>query len=107
MLHDGLYSAWFKTASADGVGVIELANQKMSGRDTVIEYSGSFTQDGGTFKATISTRRHSIGQQSLFGIDDLDLEFEGKSGQTTAICTGTVRQFPGVPLEVVLVRIEG
>jgi hypothetical protein len=107
MLRDGRYSAWFKTALADGVGLIELADERISGRDTVIEYSGSLTQDGDSFKATISTRRHSPGQSSMLGIDELDLEFEGKSGQTTAVCTGKARQLPDVPVEVVLVRIAG
>ncbi len=105
MLHDGRYSVWFKTAEVGGVGVIELANRRMSGRGTALEYSGSFTQDGNRFSATVSTRRHSPGQPSLFGIDELDFEFDGKSGKTTAICIGTARQLPDIPLEVVLVRI--
>jgi hypothetical protein len=107
MLRDGRYSVWFKTALADGVGIIELADEKLSGRDTVIEYSGRLTQEGDRFKATVSTRRHSPGQPGILGLDEFDVEFEGTSGQTTAVCNGTVRQLPDVPLEVVLVRMPG
>ncbi len=107
MLRDGRYSAWFKTGNDSGVGVVELTNERLSGRDTVIEYSGILTQIGDSFKATISTRRHSPGQPGMLGIDELDVEFEGTSARSTAICTGRVLQLPQVPLEVVLVRIEG
>jgi hypothetical protein len=107
MLRDGRYSVWFKTALADGVGIIELANEQLSGRDTVIEYSGRLTQVGDSFKATVSTRRHSPGQVGILGLDEFDVEFEGTSRQTTAACSGTVRQLPDVPLEVVLVLMEG
>ena len=105
MLPDGQYSAWYKTAFADGVGVIELKNERLFGRDTVIEYTGSYKQDGNRFKAKISTRRHSPGQPAMLGMDNLDVEFEGTSAQTTAVCKGRVLQLPDVPLEVILVRI--
>jgi hypothetical protein len=107
MLPDGQYSAWFKTALAGGVGILEIANEQLSGCDTVITYSGSFVQDGDTFKARVSTRRHSSGQPAILGIDELDIEFEGTSKNTTAVCSGRVQQLPHIALEVVLVRIEG
>lgn len=107
MLRDGRYSVWFKTAQADGVGIVELADERLSGRDTVIEYSGRLTQDGDTFKATVSTRRHSPGHAGILGLDEFDVDFEGTSGPRNAACSGTVRQLPDVPLEVVLVLMEG
>jgi len=105
MLPDGRYSAWFKTAFADGVGIIEIANQRLSGRDTVIEYFGSYVQDGDRFTAKISTRRHAPGPPALLGIDEIDIEFEGTSKSTTAAGSGRIVQLPHIPLEVVLVRI--
>ena len=107
MLRDGRYSVWFKTAQADGVGIIELANEQLSGRDTVIEYSGRLTQDGDRFKAVVSTRRHSPGHDGILGLDEFDVDFEGTSASRTAACSGFVRQLPDVPLEVVLVLMEG
>jgi hypothetical protein len=106
MLPEGQYSAWYKTTSAGGVGVIELKDGRLYGRDMTIEYTGSYKQDGNVFQAKISTRRHSPGEPAMLGIDELDVEFEGTSAETTAICTGRVLQLPGVLLEVVLVRIE-
>jgi hypothetical protein len=107
MLRDGRYSVWFKTAEADGVGIIDLADGQVSGRDTVIEYSGRLVQDGDRFKASVSTRRHSPGHAGILGLDEFDVDFEGTSGSRTAACNGTVRQLPDVPLEVVLLLMEG
>ena len=105
MLPEGQYSAWYKTTFAGGVGVIEIRDGRLHGRDMTIEYNGWYQQDGNAFKAAISTRRHSPGSPAMLGIDELDIEFEGTSAKTTAICTGRVLQMPDVPFEVVLVRI--
>ena len=106
MLSDGQYSAWFRAPHADGMGVITLANGRMSGNDTVIAYSGSYQQSGDSFTATISTRRHADGPPGIFGIDDLDIEVSGTSETNTASCVGTIRQAPEMPFQVVLVRID-
>ncbi|MDB5502988.1 MAG: hypothetical protein JWR89_2890 [Tardiphaga sp.] len=107
MLPDGRYSVWFRTAEADGVGLVEIADQRLIGRDTVIEYSGSFIQNGNRFTAKVSTRRHAPGQPSILGIDELDFEFAGTSSRITAACSGRILQMPDVPLEVVLLRVDG
>jgi hypothetical protein len=108
MLPDGHYSAWFRIPRyKEGMGVVTLADGIISGRDTVISYRGSYVQTGDTFTATIATRRHSAGQDAIFGIDEVDIELVGTSKTTTAACTGKVLQRPGVAFEVVLVRMEG
>jgi hypothetical protein len=107
MLSDGQYSVWFRTADADGVGLVEIADQKVFGRDTVIEYTGSFIQSGDRFTAKVSTRRHAPGQPAMLGIDELDLEFAGTSGNTRAACSGRILQLPHIPLEVMLLRVDG
>lgn len=106
MLPDGQYSVWFRTPLASGTGVIDIANERLSGRDTVIAYSGSFIQDGDRISARITTRRHSPGQPAMLGIDDLDIEFSGASGAISAKCIGRVLQLPHIALEVVLLRMQ-
>ena len=108
MLIDGRYSAWFRIPQhREGMGIVTLSGGKVQGRDTVIAYSGSYAQNGDAFTASIATRRHSEGQPGIFGIDEVDIELAGTFKATTASCTGTVKQLPGVPFEVVLVRMEG
>jgi hypothetical protein len=111
MLRNGSYSAWFRTRQkegrcmmqGEGTGVIELNDGKVTGRDTVLAYAGSYVADGDKFTAFIATKRHAPGQPSVFGIDEVNLTLTGKSTPTTASCTGTAKQAPGLTFVATLV----
>jgi hypothetical protein len=115
MLRNGSYSAWFRTRHkegtgimlGEGTGVIELNDGKVTGGDTVLGYAGSYVVDGDKFIALIATERHTPGHPSVFGIglDDVTLTVTGKSTPTTASCTGTVKQAPGLIFEATFIRI--
>ena len=113
MLRNGSYSAWFRTRhqgatgamQGEGTGVINLNDGKVTGEDTVLAYTGSYVEDGDSFTAFIATQRHTSGQPSVFGIDVIDLTVSGKSTPTTASCTGTAKQAPGLTFEATLIRI--
>lgn len=106
MLRNGSYSTWFRTQRGEGTGIVELSDGKVTGGDTVLAYTGSYVEDGNTFTASIATQRHTQGQPSVFGIDDVDLALTGNSSApVTASCTGTVKQIPGMTFEAVLIRI--
>jgi hypothetical protein len=77
----------------------------VTGGDTVFAYSGSYFQNGDKFSASVTTRRHTQGQPSVFDIDNVDLAVTGKSTPTTASCTGTSKQAPGLAFEAIFVRI--
>jgi hypothetical protein len=105
MLRNGSYSAWFRTQRGEGTGIVVLNDGKVTGGDTVLAYTGSYVEDGDAFTALIATRRHTPGQPSVFGIDNVDLILTGKSTATTASCTGTVEQLPGMTFEATLIPI--
>ncbi len=106
MLRNGSYSAWFRTQRGEGTGIIELNDGKVTGGDTVLAYSGSYAEDGDAFTALIATQRHTQGQPSVFGIDNVDLTLSGNSAAAiTASCKGTVKQLPGMTFEATLIRI--
>jgi hypothetical protein len=105
MLRNGNYSAWYRTALREGTGVIELKDGKLTGSDTALAYTGTYFQNGDLFSASLSTRRHTQGQPSIFDIDEFDLTVTGKSTPTTASCTGTAKQAPDLTFEAVLIRI--
>lgn len=110
MLANGRYSAWYRIPEMpdhEGMGVIMLADGVLEGRDGVIAYTGSYVQQGDAFTAKVATRRHTEGRPAIFGIDEMDIELTGTSKVTTAACRGIVRQQPGVPLEVILLRMDG
>jgi T3SS negative regulator,GrlR len=106
MLRNGSYSAWFRTSIREGTGIVEFKDGELSGGDTVFAYSGTYNVDGDQFTAFVQTRRHTPGQPSVFGIDNVDLTVTGKFTPTTAKCTGTAKQAPGLTFEATLVRIK-
>ena len=91
----------------EGMGIIELNNGKVTGRGIVLAFTGSYVTDGDKFTAFIATERHTPGYPSAFGIgiDNVNLTLTGKSTPTTASCTGTAKQAPGLAFEAVLVRM--
>jgi hypothetical protein len=107
VLKDGKYSVWFRTPLAEGTGVVLLApNGRLSGGDTVLSYTGHWRIDGELFEAAVFTARHSPGQPSVFGVDDLDISLIGRAkGGLTASCKGTAKQAPGLSFEATLVRM--
>jgi hypothetical protein len=103
MLRNGSYSVWFRTPQAEGTGIVVLNDGKLTGGDTALACTGTYFQNGDRFSASVRTRRHTPGQPSVFGIDNLDLTLTGKSTPTTASCTGTAKQAPGLTFEATLV----
>lgn len=87
------------------MGILMLSDGQISGRDTVICYSGSYVESGDQFTATIKTQRHTEGLPSVFGIDEVELMLTGRSTTTTATCSGQTEQAPGVIFEATLIRM--
>jgi hypothetical protein len=106
MLPDGFYGVRFKTPRGEGAGVVVLSNGKLRGGDSALAYSGAFSQNEDAFTATVATSRHAQGMLSVFGVDAVNISLTGKSSSTSATCTGTATQAPGLALEAVLTRIS-
>ena len=106
MLQDGQYAAWFKTPRGEGTGILLLANGKITGRDHLLTYSGSYQVDEDRFTAVVSTKRHAEGKPTLFGIDEVQIEVAGKSTGTTASCAGAAKQAPELPFQATLIRVQ-
>jgi hypothetical protein len=96
---------WFRTPQGEGYGIVSLVDGNVSGGDNISEYTGTYTQDGDKFSATMAVRRHTQGQPSVFGIDNVDITLTGKSTPTTASCSGTAKQAPGMTFQATLIRI--
>jgi hypothetical protein len=108
VLKDGKYSVYFRTPLVEGLAVVVLSpDGKLSGRDTVMTYTGHWRTDGELFEATLSTSRHSPGEPTAFGgIDNLDIVLTGRSnGGVAASCKGIAKQALGLTLEATLVRM--
>jgi hypothetical protein len=103
MLRNGSYSAWYRTSLREGTGIVVLKDGKLTGGDTVLAYTGTYFQNGDRFSASVTTQRHTPGQPSVFGIDNVNLTLTGKSTPTTASCSGTAKQAPGLIFEATLI----
>jgi hypothetical protein len=105
MLQNAKYSVWFRTPQGEGYGIVSLMDGNVSGGDNISEYMGTYVQDGDKFSATIAVRRHTQGQPSVFGVDNVDITLTGKSTPTTGSCFGTAKQAPGMTFQATLIRI--
>lgn len=104
MMRDGKYAAWFRTPRAQGTGIVQLADGRISGSDSFFTYGGSYRfDDDRRFTAVLTTRRHAEGPPSVFGLDDVEVSLAGVCSGALATCSGTAREAPDVPFEVTLI----
>lgn len=89
------------------MGVVVLApDGTLSGRDTIMSYTGHWRIEGEQFEATVFATRHSPGPGAFGEVDDLEVTLTGRSkGGITASCKGTAKQGPSLTLEATLVRM--
>jgi T3SS negative regulator,GrlR len=104
MLPDGFYVVQFRTPKGSGAGVLTLANGQLRGGDSAIMYTGTYSQAGDQFSANVSTRRHTQGMPSAFGVDAISIALSGKSLDGAASCTGRAA---GVTFQADLHRVSG
>lgn len=102
MLRDGRYAAWFRTSHGEGTGIVNLANGRISGGDSIFTYDGSYEVDDDRFTAALTTKRHAAGPSTVFGVDEVEVRLTGKVNGTTASCRGTAQQAPNLTFEATL-----
>ncbi|MBR1171028.1 hypothetical protein [Bradyrhizobium liaoningense] len=104
MMKDGKYAAWFRTPRAQGTGIVHLTDGRISGSDSFFTYSGSYQfHDDRRFTAVLTTRRHTEGPPTVFGLDEVEVALSGICTGAMATCSGTARQAPDVRFEVTLI----
>jgi hypothetical protein len=103
MLKNGEYAAWFRTRLGQGTGRVLLKDGQISGEDAFISYSGTYEVSGSHFTATLTTRRHTVGCATVFGIDEVEIKLTGLTSHNFASCSGELAQMPGLIFEVTLI----
>jgi hypothetical protein len=106
MLKDGTYAAYFNTPLNNGAGVAHCAGGKISGGDSIMTYTGTYTVDGDAFTATLKTQRHSEGHATVFGLDNLTLRLEGKFVGKIGRYIARADEVPGMVLEGTLIQSD-
>jgi hypothetical protein len=105
LITPGKYSAWFRTPVGEGAATVEFSSDgKLTGGDTTFSYSGTWAEDGKSFKAGFTARRFAPGPPGVFGLDEIDIIVSRRSDGGTL--TGFAKQAPGLKLEVELIQIS-
>ena len=103
MLRDGKYAAWFRTSRGQGTGIVDLAEGRISGRDSFFTYGGSYRVDEQHFSAVLTVNRHADGPLSVFGPDEVEVKLSGVCNGLVASCSGTAKEAPDVKFEATLI----
>jgi hypothetical protein len=106
MLKDGEYTAWYRTRHGQGTGRIFLSEGRISGQDAFISYGGTYAVNGSQFTATLTTRRHTAGGPTVFGIDEVEIQLAGTASDRFASCSGELAQVPGLIFEAILIPVR-
>lgn len=106
MLREGEYIAWFRTALGSGTGRVLLKDGEISGSDSIISYSGTYSVAGDAFTVRVVTRRHTKGHDSLVGGDEVELTLQGISKGDFACCSGLVDGTSDVKVDVTLIPVR-
>ena len=53
VLEAGKYSVWFRTALAEGMGVVTIADGSLNGRDTIMSNTGRWQIDNERFEKSL------------------------------------------------------
>lgn len=103
----GLYKVEFETPRGKASGVVIADNGKIRGGSSAFAYIGSYTQDGYSLAGQVSSVRHTQdpAHPSVFGFDEVRIDFHGAVKGDFAICEGTAAEFPSLAFKAVLTRV--
>nr|WP_246700839.1 hypothetical protein [Rhodopseudomonas sp. BR0M22] len=109
MMLKGLYKVEFETPRRKAVGVLFASDGKLHGGSSAFAYIGVFEQSGHTIQGTITARRHTVDPsiQSVFGVDEVRIDFHGSTIGDYAQVDGIAAEAPSLCFKAVLTRICG
>jgi len=107
MLLKGLYKVEFETPRRKAVGVVFASDGQLRGGSSAFAYIGSYEQNGERISGAITSRRHTCDPnfQSVFGIDEVRVDFHGSSIGDYAQVEGIAAESPSLGFKAVLTRI--
>lgn len=104
---NGLYVIRFGTPLGEGTGVAYLHDGQLRGGDSMMAYTGNYTENAGKVTATVQAFKHTNvpGMASVFGATDVVIELSGTASGTKADLIGTSPQAPGLSFHASLQQI--
>jgi hypothetical protein len=110
---NGLYKVGFKTQLGEGFGVVVLKDGVVSGGDSSMYYTGSYTDNDGSFVAEVRADTHTkiSGIAPVFGVSPVNIKLEGSissAGPKSANAidlVGTSPDAPGIKFAAKMTRL--
>lgn len=105
---DGLYKVEFETPRRKAVGIIFARDGKLHGGSSSFAYVGSYEQDGHKITGVVNARLHTSdpNHPSVFGLNDVKIDFRGFVKDNFASVEGTAAEAPSVVLKAFLTRLS-
>ena len=103
----GLYKVEFETPRRKAVGIIAASDGKLRGGSSAFAYVGSYQQDGNTITGVVTTTRHTDdpNHPSVFGVNQVRIDFRGVEKGSYASVEGTASETPSLGFKALLTRI--
>lgn len=107
MLLQGLYKVEFETPRRKATGVIFANDGKLRGGSSAYAFVGSYKQDGGRICGAVTSKLHTRDPsiESVFGLDEVRIEFHGSSIGDFAQVEGIAAEAPSLGFKAVLTRL--
>ena len=106
MLVNGLYLVTFKTPLGKGAGVAVLNDGQFHGGNSYHCFIGSYIVIGRHVSAEIAVSRHTEGEASVMGVDEMLVQVTGDVLPNGMSGRGFSQLAPGAPLYFELDRIR-
>jgi hypothetical protein len=104
---DGLWTADFRTQSGAGTGVVVLTSGRIMGGDAHYYYSGSYSEEGNRFQASLVVKHYAGALTNVFGqLREVHLTLVGSASSEYILAQGQVPSLSFSQLSVKLRRVE-
>jgi hypothetical protein len=103
----GLYKVEFETPRRKATGVVYASDGKLHGGSSAFAYFGHYQQSGDKVTGKIASKRHTQDPNlpSVFGLDEVSVDFDGTSIGDYAQFEGIAAESPSLLFKAVLTRI--
>jgi hypothetical protein len=106
VLTNGFYRVAFRTPLGTGAGVAVLQDGRMHGGNSYHSFVGTYIVTAKHVSAQIEVSRHTEGEASVMGIDEMIVTITGDVLPNGMNGRGSSQQAPGAPLYFELDRIR-
>lgn len=105
---EGLYKVEFETPRRKAVGIIFAQAGKLHGGSSSFAYVGSYEQDGHKITGVVTARLHTSdpNHPSVFGLNDVKIDFRGFEKDNFASVEGTATEAPSVEFKAFLTKLS-